>query len=160
MGPRYLKLFTLVSTWLSVSIFRLMSWNPNFLKVNFQLKFLCRFRETGDYILCILVVVCHEVSGVRWQELEYQSISGLSCRLKFTGMEQVCLWSLYPYSFGGISEGIRQDHKRKRKDSVARTQPFSPSFSTSNTSENSLKLTNTFIPVCKADTSCRLIKAP
>ena len=57
-----------------------------------------------NYFLCILVVVC-------------QNISGLSCRLKLTGIEPVCLVSiLYLYSLHGICEGIRESHRMKNQE--------------------------------------------
>ena len=93
--------------------------NFGFLEVNFQPKCLCRFQETGDYFLWILVVVCHKGSVVSKHELMYQNISGLSCRLKLTGIEQVCPQSaLCPYSLGEISEGIRQDQRKKKSRTI------------------------------------------
>ena len=75
----------------------LLSWrglyNFGFLEVNFQLKYLCRFREMGGYFLCILVVVCHESSVASKREFAYQNISGPFLRTKidwhWTGLSLV-----------------------------------------------------------------------
>ena len=128
--------------------------NFSFVAVNFQPKCLCRFQKTGEYFECILVLVYY----VSKQELVYSNISGLSCRLKLTSIEQVCHQSaLYPYFLGRISEGIRQDYRKKKKNENsegARTQLYFTPFPTSNGSKSSLlKLTDSFFPVCKVGMS-------
>ena len=84
--------------------------------MNFQSKFLCRFRETSDYFLCILVVVCHKSSIISKIELAYQNIFGL------TDLNWLALNKFSPsllctsYSLSRISEGIRQDHREKNRE--------------------------------------------
>ena len=107
-----------------------------------------------DYFLCILMVMCHEGSVISKHELICQNISSLSCRFQLTGIKQVCpKFILYPYSLGGIGEGIKQE--RKIENCVEnRTQPCFSLFPTLNSSETSpLKLTDAFIPLCNADIS-------
>ena len=92
-------------------------YNLSFLEVNFQLKCLYRFQEMGDYFQCILVVINHHGSVISKHELAYQNISGLSCRLKLTGIEQVCSQSTQElYFLGGISKGIKLEHRKKNQE--------------------------------------------
>ena len=63
-----------------------------------------------------VVVVYHDGSVVSKYDLAYQNITGVSCWLKLTSMEQVCsLSTLYPYFLAGISEWIRRDHIKKNR---------------------------------------------
>ena len=107
----YLNLFTWVST-----------WSSGLGQMPLQLL-------RKGYFLCIFVVVCHKASFFSKDVLDYQSISGLSWWLKWTGIEQVYPWPTHcPYSLGVFCEDIRQDHRKKNWEQLgAWTQPcFTP----------------------------------
>ena len=122
--PRDLNLFTWVSTWPSICMSSLMSWDPGggwyitliFLRLIFSPNALADF-ENQVIISCASWVVVHcKGSVISKHEFPYQNIFGFSCRLKLTGIEQICPQStVSPYFLGGISEAIWQDHREKKK---------------------------------------------
>ena len=70
------------------------------------------------------------------------------CRFKLTRS------NLYPFFLDWISDVIGNHRKKNQEECEGKIQPCFTPFSTPNGSEISpLKLTETFIPVCKADTS-------
>ena len=150
--PRYLDLFTWwVPYLLSVCIGQCDKISKR-VGTNFRPKCLYRLREMDYFFKCNFEANCHEGSVVSKQELVHQNISNLYfCRFNLTGFEQVCHWStLYLQSFGGISDGIRQEHWKKIWKSVReRTHSCFSNCSGS----FSLKLSDALIPECKSDIS-------
>ena len=78
-----------------------------------------RFLETGDYFLCIYVVVCHERRVVRKYEHTYQNAYWFFCADLFEWHWRVCPWfSLCPDDLREISKIYVRIIERKIKNSV------------------------------------------
>ena len=114
-------------------------------RIVFSSNAFCGFRETGDYFLCILVVVCHEGSVGSQHKLAYRNISALSSTFKLTVIDIPGLKSV---------KASDKTIERKIENSVeVITQPCFTTFSTSNGFEcSSLKLAGVFSSFCKTNT--------
>ena len=120
--------------------------NLGFLEIDFLPKYLCIFQETGDYLLCILVVLYHKSSVISKHELVYQNNSGFLNRF---APSLLCIHTPWVKSVNASDKTI----EREIENSVgSRTKPCFALFPTSNGLKSSpLKLTDTFILVYEPD---------